>query len=186
MKFLIAGLGNIGAEYEQTRHNVGFMALDALAKQHEAAFELDRHAFSATIRHKGKQIVLIKPTTYMNLSGKAVRYHLDKHGIEPAHLLVITDDLSLPFGKLRMRGKGSAGGHNGLKNIEELLATQEYPRLRVGIGNEFSEGKQVNYVLGKFSEDEKAGLHNVLERCGKAVHAFATMDLGLVMNEVNR
>lgn len=186
MKFLIAGLGNIGSEYEDTRHNIGFMALDALAKQHEAAFELDRHAFTATIRHKGKQIVLIKPTTYMNLSGKAVRYHLDKHSIAPSNLLVITDDLALPFGKLRLRGKGSAGGHNGLKNIEELLHTQEYPRLRVGIGDEFSKGKQVNYVLGKFSTDEQAGLPLVLERCGKAVLGFATIDLPLVMNEVNR
>src|SRR3954471_22031641 len=147
MKFLIAGLGNIGAEYELTRHNIGFLVLDQLADLHKANFELGRYADKAEVKFKGRTLHLIKPTTFMNLSGKAVSYWLNELKIPKENLLVIVDEIALPFGSLRMRTKGSAAGHNGLKNIEELLGGQDYSRLRVGIGNEFGKGHQVDFVL---------------------------------------
>ena len=154
MKYLIAGLGNIGAQYRDTRHNIGFMVAHRLAERLDVIPELERHAYYAKGKHKGRQVHIILPTTYMNLSGKAIRYHLKKHDIPLENLLVVTDDIALPFGKLRMRGKGSAGGHNGLKNIEEVLNTNQYPRLRFGVGDNFSRGRQVDYVLSDFTDDE--------------------------------
>lgn len=187
MKYLVIGLGNIGAEYAATRHNIGFMVLDALVMgASNTFFEQDRHAFRAEIKHAGRQLVLIKPTTYMNLSGKAVRYWMDQEKVPLDRILVITDDLSLPTGKIRLRAKGSAGGHNGLRNIEELLATQEYARLRFGVGDNFAKGRQVEYVLGKFNEKEipevEIGIHKSMD----AVKSFVTRGIALTMTEFNR
>ena len=151
MKYLIAGLGNIGAEYELTRHNIGFLVVDRLAQEIGATFQSDKLAFVANGKHKGRQLILIKPTTYMNLSGKAVRYWIQQEKVDTQNLMVVTDDISLPYGKLRMKGKGSAAGHNGLRNIEELCGGQKYPRLKFGVGDDFSKGRQVDYVLGKWN-----------------------------------
>ena len=151
MKYLIVGLGNIGAEYADTRHNIGFDVLDALAEASNTSFTTDRYGAVATLRSKGHTLVLLKPSTYMNLSGKAVRYWLDAEKIPRENLLVVVDDIALPFGTFRMRTKGSAGGHNGLKNITELLGTEEYSRIRFGIGGDFPRGHQVDYVLGHWN-----------------------------------
>lgn len=186
MKYLIAGLGNIGSEYKNTRHNIGFMVIRQLAEQFDATPELGRHAYTATAKHKGRQFHLIMPTTYMNLSGKAIRYHLNHHKLSPDKLLVITDDIALPFGKLRMRAKGSNGGHNGLKHIQEVLGTTAYPRLRFGVGDAFSKGRQVDYVLSPFSEDEFADIPNRIDDCIKAILSFATIGIDRTMTEVNR
>ncbi|MBR5029472.1 MAG: aminoacyl-tRNA hydrolase, partial [Bacteroidales bacterium] len=148
MKYLIVGLGNIGAEYEGSRHNSGFMVADRLAKDLGCSFELSRHAYRAEAKYKGRTLVIIKPTTYMNLSCKAVKYWMTTEKIQIENVLVIVDDLALPVGTLRLKGKGGAGGHNGLTDIEQCLGTQDYARLRVGIGDNFSRGKQIDYVLG--------------------------------------
>ena len=148
MKYLIVGLGNIGPEYQNTRHNIGFKVLDAFAKASNTVFEDMRYGAVATVKLKGRTLILLKPNTYMNLSGKAVSYWMQKEKIELSNLFVVVDDLALPFGTIRLRGKGSDGGHNGLKSINQLLGTQDYTRLRFGIGNEFPKGKQVDYVLG--------------------------------------
>jgi PTH1 family peptidyl-tRNA hydrolase len=187
VKYLIVGLGNIGAEYAATRHNIGFMILDALAiGASNVVFEQDRYAFRAEMKQAGRTLVLIKPTTYMNLSGKAVRYWMEAEKVPADRLLVITDDLSLPTGKIRIRAKGSAGGHNGLKNIEEILGNQEYPRLRFGVGDNFAKGRQVDYVLGKFHEKEitevELGIHKAMD----AVKSFVTRGLPLTMTEFNK
>mgnify|MGYP001334437999 CR=1 FL=1 len=154
MKYLIIGLGNPGAEYENTRHNIGFKVLDALVSASNTSFTTDRYADVAEIKFKGRNLVLIKPNTFMNLSGKAVNYWLQNTKIDAANMLVITDDISLPFGVLRMRKKGSDGGHNGLKNIQAVLGNSNYPRLRFGVGDDFSRGKQVEYVLDDFLDAE--------------------------------
>ena len=159
MKYLIVGLGNIGAEYADTRHNIGFNVLDALAGASNIAFTTDRYGAVAELRHKGRTLVLLKPSTYMNLSGKAVRYWLDREKIERENLLVVVDDIALPFGTLRMRTRGSAGGHNGLKSICELLGTEDYARIRFGIGGDFARGQQVDYVLGQWTEEELSLIH---------------------------
>src|SRR6478735_5780178 len=151
MKFLIAGLGNIGPEYEVTRHNIGFLTLDRLADNHKIDFSTQRLADKAELKYKGKQIHLIKPNTFMNLSGKAIAYWLQELKIPKENLLVIVDELALPFGSLRMRGKGSSAGHNGLKNIELLLGGQDYARLRIGVGDNYAKGRQVDYVLSNFN-----------------------------------
>ncbi|MEQ8808449.1 MAG: aminoacyl-tRNA hydrolase, partial [Imperialibacter sp.] len=151
MKYLIAGLGNIGPEYELTRHNIGFLVLDRLAQAASASFTFNKQAYTAEIKHKGRTLHLIKPTTYMNLSGKAVAYWMQQLKVPRENILVITDDIALPFGKLRMKPKGSSAGHNGLKNIEATLGGQDYPRLRFGIGDNYSKGHQVEYVLNNFS-----------------------------------
>ena len=151
MKYLIAGLGNIGPEYELTRHNAGFLILDQLADMHKTDFTTERLAMHTEIKHKGRSIHLIKPTTYMNLSGKAIAYWLQELKVAKENLLVVVDEIALPFGSLRMRGKGSAAGHNGLKNIELTLNGQDYSRLRVGVGDNYSKGRQVDYVLSNFS-----------------------------------
>jgi len=186
MKYLIAGLGNIGPEYAFTRHNAGFMVLDRMAAQYGFIFTMNRLAYTAEFRHKGKILHLIKPTTYMNLSGRAVSYYLKQHAIPVENLLVVTDDKDLPFGKLRLKPKGSPGGHNGLKNIDEVLGTQEYARLRFGIGSAFSKGRQVDYVLGQFPDDELDQLPAVLDRADDVVLSFCTAGIQHTMNFFNQ
>jgi peptidyl-tRNA hydrolase, PTH1 family len=183
--FLIAGLGNIGDEYIQTRHNIGFEIVEALAAEAGASFVLNRHAYSAEIKFRGKKLFLIKPSTYMNLSGKAIRYWMQELNVPNENLLVILDDIALPFGKLRIRSKGSDGGHNGLKNIQELIGTTVYPRMRFGIENNFSKGKQVDYVLGKWSAEEKKLLPERIENACHAIKSFATIGLERTMNVFN-
>jgi PTH1 family peptidyl-tRNA hydrolase len=184
-KFLIVGLGNIGEEYKDTRHNIGFMILDAIAKKHELKFRTERLADIAEFKFKGKMLVLVKPSTYMNLSGKAVNYWLQAERIPKENLLVITDDIALPMGALRMKGKGSDGGHNGLKNIQEVLITTEYARLRFGVGNEFQKGRQVDYVLGKWNSEEEKILIPRIEMAMEMIQAFATIGLQRTMSAFN-
>lgn len=184
-KFLIVGLGNIGDEYAHTRHNIGFEVLDYLAKENDIKFKSDRLADVAELKYKGKQLILIKPTTYMNLSGKALNYWMQNEKIAIENVLVIVDELALPFGKIRLGPKGSDGGHNGLKNIQEILGTNNYPRLRFGISNEFGKGAQVNYVLGKWNEEEKKTLDERVKIAADAVKAFAFIGLARCMNEFN-
>lgn len=185
MKYLIVGLGNPGTEYVGTRHNIGFEVLDALAGASNISFSPDRYGDTATLKFKGRQLVLLKPSTYMNLSGKAVRYWLEKEKVPVERMLVITDDLALPFGTLRIRSKGSDGGHNGLKSIQSLINTTKYPRLRFGIGSEFHKGQQVDYVLGKWSEEETSQLGERLKRCCEAIESFATAGTDRTMNFFN-
>lgn len=186
MKYLIAGLGNIGPQYELTRHNVGFLTLDRLADIKGLSWESNRLAFTSFYKHKGRQIHLIKPTTYMNLSGKAVNYWLKEFRIDLDNLLVIVDDIALPFGKLRMRPKGSAAGHNGLKNIEEILGTQSYARLKFGIGDDFPKGRQVDYVLGRLPEPELAELPLIMDRAIQITESFCTVGIQQTMNQYNQ
>lgn len=186
MKYLIVGLGNIGAEYAETRHNIGFKVLDALAGASDTFFTTERYGDIARLRHKGHTLVLIKPSTYMNLSGKAVRYWMDAEHIAPENLLVVSDDIALPFGTLRMRAKGSAGGHNGLKNIAELLGTEEFARMRFGVGGDFPRGHQVDYVLGEWTEEERAAMPERLKLFGDAILSFATIGLERTMNFFNK
>lgn len=183
MKYLIAGLGNIGDEYANTRHNIGFSVVDGLAG--DAKFTQDRHAFVAEIKFKGRTLVLIKPTTYMNLSGKAVQFWLQTEKIPLENLLVVTDDIALPFGTIRIKAKGSDGGHNGLKHIQEILGTAEYARLRFGVGSEFSKGRQSDYVLGKWNEEERKTLPERVQKCTEAVKAFTTIGIQLTMTNYN-
>lgn len=185
MKYLIAGLGNIGQEYSETRHNIGFKVLDALAEASNAVFKDGRRAFVTEIKHRGRILVLIKPTTYMNLSGKAIHYWLQKEKIPLENLMVIADDLALPFGKIRIRAKGSDAGHNGLKNINEVLGTNQYARLRFGIGNEFLRGQQIDYVLGTWDNEELKSLPERIEKCQEAVLAFPTIGIQRTMNLYN-
>ena len=185
MKYLIAGLGNIGPEYELTRHNIGFLTLDRIADQHKLEFELSRHAEKAELKYKGRQIHLIKPTTYMNLSGKAVSYWLNELKIPKENLLVVLDDLALPFGSLRMRTKGSSAGHNGLKNIEELTGGQEYARLRFGIGNDFGKGYQKDYVLSNFDKKEFEELPFLMDKASEMILSFCTIGPAKTMSLFN-
>ena len=185
MKYLIAGLGNIGPEYELTRHNVGFLIVDQLAEQHKVNFTTTRLADKCEFRFKGKSIHLIKPSTYMNLSGKAITYWLNDLKIPKENLLVVVDDIALPFGSLRLRTKGSSAGHNGLKNIEQLLNGQEYNRLRVGIGSEFSKGQQVDFVLGNFSQEEFQKLPDVMKKANEMILSFCTAGPSITMTQFN-
>ncbi len=185
MKYLIVGLGNIGPEYANTRHNIGFMVLDHLAKKHDATFETGRHSFVTEIKTKGRTFTLVKPTTYMNLSGKAVQHWLSTLKIPASQMLVITDDLAIPFGKLRLRGKGSAGGHNGLKHIEETLGNNEYARLRFGVEANFPKGRQVDYVLSPFSADEQIDLPGLIEKAGEMAISFGAIGIERTMNFYN-
>ncbi len=185
MNYLIVGLGNIGVEYANTRHNIGFMVLDAWAQASNIVFESGRYGSTATVSFKGRKFTLLKPSTYMNLSGKAVRYWMNELKIQPENLLVISDDLNIPFGTLRLRKNGSAGGHNGLGNINELLGTQEYARIRVGIGNDFGRGQQVGYVLGEFSDEEVKEIPEICKRVTDGVKAWATVGADRAMNVVN-
>ena len=185
MKYLIAGLGNIGQEYELTRHNIGFLVLDRLADQEGATFSTEKLAMKSMIKHKGRQIHLIKPTTYMNNSGKAVNYWLNELKIPKENLLVVTDDIALPYGKIRLKGKGSAGGHNGLKSIEQLTGGQNYPRLRWGVGDAFHKGQQVDYVLSPFNQEEMNELVPNMDQSIMAMLSFCTIGLARTMNQFN-
>ena len=184
-KFLVVGLGNPGQEYAGTRHNIGYDVVDAWAQASTARFSPDRYGDRAQITLKGRTIVLIKPNTFMNLSGKSVAYHLEKERIDPAQLLVITDDLNLPFGTIRLKEKGSDGGHNGLKSIQETLQTTQYNRLRFGISDDFSAGRQVDYVLGLWSEQEQAALSKRLEKTDEAIPSFGLAGMAITMNTYN-
>ena len=186
MKYLVAGLGNIGYEYEDTRHNVGFSVLDVWAQASNTAFKTDRYGDIAEVRFKGRTFVLLKPSTYMNLSGKAVSYWLNKLSIPVDHLMVIVDDMALPIGTIRIRKGGSAGGHNGLANIAQMLGTEAYPRLRVGIGSHIGFGSQVDFVLGKWTPEQKEALVPVKERAIEAVKAFAFEGIDRAMNRFNK
>jgi PTH1 family peptidyl-tRNA hydrolase len=186
MSFLIAGLGNIGAEYEETRHNIGFKIADKLVAEGKSAFSLQRLAFYAEYRSRGKNVYVIKPTTYMNLSGKALRYWMTELKIQPQNVLVVLDDLAIPYGTLRIRPKGSDGGHNGLKDIDATLGNNNYPRLRFGIGNEFSKGKQIDYVLGKWSVDELKVMDEKINNACAAVNSFMFEGIERAMNKFNK
>ena len=185
MNYLIVGLGNIGVEYVNTRHNMGFMVLDAWAQASNILFESGRYGYTATISFKGRKFTLLKPSTYMNLSGKAVRYWMNELKIPVEQLLVISDDLNIPFGTLRLRKNGSAGGHNGLTNINELIGTQDYARIRVGIGNEFGRGHQIDYVLGELADEEIEQMPEICKRVIEGVKAWATIGADRAMNVVN-
>ena len=185
MKYLIAGLGNIGAEYELTRHNIGFLVLDQLADQQQVDFTTARLADKAEFKYKGRSIHLIKPSTYMNLSGKAVAYWLQALSIPRENLLVIVDDVALPFGTLRMRTKGSAAGHNGLKNIEATLGDANYSRLRFGIGSDYGKGQQVDYVLSNFSQEEFDAMPPLMKKASDMVLSFCTIGAEKTMSVFN-
>ena len=184
-KFLIVGLGNIGSEYANTRHNIGFKILDYIANQEGISFQTVKLGGVAELKIKGRTLFLLKPNTYMNLSGKAVKYWLEKENIEKENMLVITDDLNLSFGTIRIKNKGSDGGHNGLKNIQLLLNSTEYPRFRFGISDAFKKGQQVNYVLGEWDTEEKEKLKERLEISSKIIKSFALAGLNNTMNEFN-
>lgn len=185
MNYLVAGLGNIGSEYENTRHNMGFMVLDAWAQASNVVFGTQRYGDIAEIPFKGNRIILLKPSTYMNLSGKAVRYWMQERKIPKENLIVVSDDLNLPFGTIRMRKNGSDGGHNGLKNINELLQTQDYARIRLGIGNDFSRGHQVDFVLGKLSPEELALMPQISAKVENGVKTFIGAGVDRAMNVTN-
>jgi len=184
-KFLIVGLGNIGEKYHDTRHNVGFTILDSLARDENVSFETKKLGDLSRFTYKGRTFILLKPNTFMNLSGKAVNYWLNLEKIPLENLLVVTDDLNLPFGSIRIKGKGSAGGHNGLTNINEVLQTQNYARLRFGIGDDYPKGTQIQHVLGLWNEEERAKLPERLEKTGKAIVSFAMAGLNNTMNTFN-
>ncbi len=186
MKYLIVGLGNMGADYDDTRHNVGFEVVDVLAKLNDVKFKNDTLGDIAEFRSKGRTFILLKPSTYMNLSGKAVRYWMQKKKVKDENLLIILDDLNLPFGKQRLRGKGKDGGHNGLKNIDQLLGGNKYARLRIGIGDDFKKGRQVNYVLGKWTKKELEQLQDILKYAADTVIAFGSIGLARAMNQFNK
>ncbi len=184
-KFLLVGLGNIGAEYDGTRHNIGFDVADAVARKHEGFFTSERLAQVARLKWKGKIVICIKPTTYMNLSGKAVKYWLDKENVPLENMLVVVDEIALPLNKVRLRPGGSAAGHNGLKSIEETLLTDKYPRLRFGIGNDYPKGMQVEYVLGKWTRGELPLVGLKVGKCAELVETFVTAGIERAMNLYN-
>ncbi len=185
MKHLIVGLGNIGDEYARTRHNIGFMILDAFAKASNISMSTQRYGDVGTGRIKNQQVVLLKPSTYMNLSGNAVRYWADKEGIEIGNILVVVDDIALPFGAIRMRNGGSDAGHNGLKNIAAMLGTNGYPRLRFGIGGDFPRGCQIDYVLGEFPPEQAAALPERIDVAVEAIRETVLAGLGTAMCKFN-
>lgn len=186
MKYLIAGLGNMGAEYDNTRHNIGFDIVDHLAKSAEVSWKNDKLGDIATFKNRGRIYVLLKPSTYMNRSGKAVRYWLEKEKIKQENLLVVLDDLNLDFGKQRLRGKGSDGGHNGLKDIDQMLGGNKYARLRFGIGSDFSKGRQVDFVLGKWSNEEAEQLPDLIKYAGDTIKSFGAIGLNHTMSKFNK
>ncbi|KAA0126511.1 aminoacyl-tRNA hydrolase [Chryseobacterium sp. SN22] len=185
MKYLIVGLGNKGAEYENTRHNIGFKVADKIAGMLEVSFSTTNFGWMADGKYKGRRVLVLKPDTYMNLSGNAVRYWMQKENIPLENVLIVTDDLALPFGTLRMKGKGSDAGHNGLKNINEVLQTQNYARLRFGISADFSEGRQVDYVLGTWNEEENKKLAERIEKFSKAALSFVFAGISNTMSAFN-
>ncbi len=186
MKYLIAGLGNIGREYLDTRHNIGFLVLDRMAAEAEMPFHSENLGEICRLRHKSRIFVLLKPSTYMNRSGKAVQYWLQKEKIPKENLLVVLDDLNLEFGKQRLRGKGSDGGHNGLKDIDQMTGGNDYARLRIGIGRPSHKGQQVDYVLGPWTPDEKKQLPEILQYAVDTIKSFGTVGLELSMNQFNK
>lgn len=185
MKFLIVGLGNIGDEYAHTRHNIGFDVVNAFVNKHGGSFRVDRHVHIADIKWKGKSFICICPTTYVNLSGKAVKYWMDKEKITIENMLVILDDLAVPLEKLRLRSGGSDGGHNGLKSIQETLGSVDYPRLRFGIGNNFPKGRQSDFVLGKWNKEEEILVKLKIDKSVEVIENFATRGITFAMNQVN-
>lgn len=185
MKYLIVGLGNIGAEYQGTRHNTGFRIADALAEDLKATFSTERYGNVANARIKNKQVVILKPSTYMNLSGNAVRYWMNKENIPVENILVLVDDIALPFGAIRIKGSGSDAGHNGLKNIAQMLGTEAYPRLRFGIGNDFPRGCQIDYVLGQFTLDERQRLPVRVATAVEAIRTYVLAGLQTAMCDFN-
>lgn len=185
-KYLVVGLGNPGDEYAGTRHNTGFMVLDALAKASNIVFEDKRYGFIAEMSVKGRKVYLLKPTTYMNLSGNAVRYWMNKENIALERLLVVVDDLSLPLGGLRLKASGSDGGHNGLRNIQSVIGTQQYARLRVGIGNDFPRGMQIDWVLGKYDEDDLKTLSPSIDTAVEMIKSFVLAGIDITMNQFNK
>jgi PTH1 family peptidyl-tRNA hydrolase len=184
-KFLIVGLGNIGAEYAQTRHNIGFDILDVFVAKHNSFFTSDRLADKAEVNIKGKKLICIKPTTYMNLSGRAVKYWMDKEKIDAQHIFVLVDELAVPIDKIKIKSAGSDGGHNGLKSIQELLGSTQYPRLRFGIGNDFPRGRQVDYVLGKWFPDQLILVKLKIDRSVLAIEEFVLTGIEKTMGAVN-
>ena len=183
--FLVVGLGNIGAEYAATRHNIGFMMLDAWAQASNVVFAPGRYGDRAVVHDKGREFHLLKPSTYMNLSGNAVRYWQRELNLELNHILVICDDINLPFGTLRLRGSGSDGGHNGLKNIQEMLESQNWARMRIGVGHDFGQGRQIDYVLGAFDEEQKGKIPELAEKVVAGVRTWAFVGIGQAMNQLN-
>jgi len=185
MKFLIAGLGNVGNEYAHTRHNIGFDVLMAFVGKHGAQFTMDRLAYTAEVRWKGRIFVCVCPTTYMNLSGKAIKYWLEKEKIDVQNLLVVFDDIAIPLNKIRLRPGGSDAGHNGLKSIQETLGTNEYPKLRFGIGSNFPKGMQANFVLSKWLKEEEEMVKKKIDLCVEVIETFATAGISTAMNNFN-
>jgi PTH1 family peptidyl-tRNA hydrolase len=186
MKYLIVGLGNPGPDYDETRHNVGFEVVDNLAKRYDVKFKDDTQGWVTEFKHKGRTFVLLKPSTYMNLSGKAVRYWLQKKKIKQENLLVVLDDLNLNYGRIRLRAKGKDGGHNGLKNINQILGNSNYARLRVGIGDDFHKGQQVRHVLGKWTDKEWETLPDILAKAAECSLAFGTVGIARAMSDYNK
>lgn len=185
MKYLIVGLGNMGMDYDDTRHNVGFEIVDYIAKEAEVTFKNDSQGDIAKVKHKGRTLILLKPSTFMNLSGKAVRHWMTKEKIIADNLLIVVDDLQLPFGKLRLRKGGSDGGHNGLRDIDKMLGNNKYARLRVGIGSDFPKGRQVDFVLGKWSKEETEKLPDIRKKSADMAKSFAAIGIKHTMNQFN-
>ena len=184
-KFLIVGLGNIGEKYTNTRHNIGFKIVDEVAEEHNVAFETDKLGDVASFRFKGRTFILLKPSTYMNLSGKAVKYWMQKENVDIDNILIVTDDLNIDFGTIRIKAKGSDGGHNGLKDIQEKLGTNKYPRFRFGVGADYAKGRQVDYVLGEWNKKETSLLIERLPTSAKIITSFGTAGLANTMNTFN-
>jgi PTH1 family peptidyl-tRNA hydrolase len=185
VKFLVTGLGNPGFDYINTRHNIGFKVLESIAESMSQDFEICRHGLISKIKYKGKTLILLKPNTFMNLSGKAVKYWLDKENILSQNCLIVTDDLALEFGKLRLRAKGSHAGHNGLKNISEILGNNIFPRLRFGIGNDFPKGYQTDYVLGKWDNNQLESIDENIKKAKEIIFSFCTIGIDMTMNNLN-
>lgn len=186
MKYLIVGLGNMGIEYHETRHNIGFMVVDALAKAADSTFTDGRYGFTASLPVKGRRLLLLKPSTYMNLSGNAVRYWMQKENVPLENVLIVADDIALPFGTLRLKGKGGDAGHNGLKHIAATLGTQNYARLRFGIGNEFPRGGQIDFVLGHFEDEDWKTMEEKLKTAGEIIQSFCLAGIERTMNQFNK
>ena len=186
MKYLIIGLGNPGEKYENSRHNIGFKVLDKIAVLSNISFSPDKLADVSVLKHKGRHMVLIKPNTFMNLSGKAVNYWMQKEKVSADNILVVSDDISLPFSKMRLKSKGSDGGHNGLKNIIEVLQSTSFPRIKFGIGSEFNKGRQSDYVLGNWSDEETELLEEKMDLAVKMILSFTTIGIDRTMNDFNR
>ena len=184
-KFLIVGLGNIGDKYTNTRHNIGFKIVDEVAEEHKVTFETDKLGDIATFRFKGRTFILLKPSTFMNLSGKAVKYWMDKENISIENILIVTDDVHINFGSIRLKAKGSAGGHNGLKDIQEKLNTQQYARFRFGVGGNYSKGRQADFVLGEWNKEETSLLIERIPTSAKVIPSFGTAGLANTMNTFN-